>query len=32
MDEMYPDKNFTFKVESRRAEKVLSAELYGDQP
>ena len=31
MDEMYPDKNFTFKVESRRA-KVLSAELYGDQP
>ena len=21
MDEMYPDKNFTFKVESRRAKK-----------
>lgn len=31
MDEMYPDKNFTFKVESD-VPKVLSAELYGDQP
>ncbi len=31
MDEVYPDKNLTFKVEARRAEEILPEDLHGDQ-
>ena len=31
MDEVYPDKNLTFKVDARRAKKSYPIDLHGDQ-